>query len=138
MIGYFIKSGDEQVSEMFTPYIWKDKGIGTLIDKELSNKTYGDGLKLILIQYYVEGRFAVNGPEIPTVGKYVNKDKSINVAITVKPNDFHNKKESDRKKYIFDTTINAIELVRDKLIHKKLNFDFSNLINDVKNVFTLY
>jgi hypothetical protein len=49
MIGYFLNSGDESVSEMFTPYIWREHGYGTLFKNYFLNNNYGTDLKLLLI-----------------------------------------------------------------------------------------
>ena len=84
MIGYFLKSGDEVVSKLFSPYLWEEHGFQTFCKNAISNKSYGEGLKLLLIMYYVEGEFAINGPTNPTVSNYSNKSQEISVSITVK------------------------------------------------------
>ncbi|MDE3183515.1 MAG: hypothetical protein KGM16_08860 [Bacteroidota bacterium] len=132
MIGYFLKAGDESVSEMFSPYIWKEHGFGTLFENAYINKSYGNDLKLILIMYYVEGAFNINGPENLKVNNYSNKKKDISVAITVLPNQFHNRNEFERREFIVDSTLKAVKLVRDKLSKKKnLDIKFEELISDV-------
>ena len=138
MIGYFLKSGDETVSKMFTPYLWQEHGLGTLFENRFLKKDYGPDLKLLLIMYYVEGKFDVNGPSLPKVGNYSNKNKDINVAITVKPGQFHDRNEFERREFIFDSTVNAIKLVRDKLAKKKLNINFDELMSDITLVGNAY
>ncbi|MGN6803288.1 MAG: hypothetical protein ACTHJN_15410 [Ginsengibacter sp.] len=135
MIGYFLKAGDESVSEMFSPYIWKEHGFGTLFESAYLNKSYGNDLKLILIMYYVQGKFNVNGPENLKVNNYSNKKKDISVAITVLPDQFHNRNEFDRREFIVDSTLKAIKLVRDKLSKKKnLEIKFEELKSDVLEI----
>ena len=132
MIGYFIKSGDENVSDIFTPYVWREKGFDTFLEKATSGKEYGSDLKLLLIKFYVEGKFDINGPDQPKPGNYSTKNKDIAVEITVKLTDFHNRNDLDRKNFIVSSTLKAIELAREKLSKKKLDIDFDQLLSDVR------
>lgn len=132
MIRYFISAGDENVSGMFSPYIWNNLGFGTLFSNKFSNKSYGSDLKLILIKYYVEGKFEVNGPENPTVSNYSKKNKDISVAYTVHANDFHLRDDFKRKEFIVESTLNAIILVQKKLFKQRLDIDFEGLLADTK------
>jgi len=138
MIKYFLNAGDEAVSNVFSPYIWKDHGLGTLFESEFLNKSYGENLRLLLIMYYVEGKFNINGPEQPKVSNYSNKNKDISVAITVRPEMFHNRNEFERREFIVDSTINAIKLVQSKLSKKKLEIKFDELLSDVIEVGNKY
>lgn len=138
MIGYFLKSGDETVSQIFTPYIWQEHGLATLFESRFKNKDYGPDLKLLLIMYYVEGKFDINGPAIPKISNYSNKNKDLNIAITVKSGQFHDRNEFERREFVFDSTVNAIKLVRDKLAKKKLNINFDELMSDVTSVGNVY
>ena len=134
MIGYFIKSGDASVSKMFTPYVWRESGFATQLDRALWGKNYGEGLDLLLIQYYVEGRFPVFGPSQLKVKNYSAKDKDIAVAIPVKRSEFHEVSETQRRRFIVSSTLNAIEAVRTRLYSRKLNVDFDELYADVERV----
>ena len=131
MLGYFLKSGDETVSKMFTPYIWQEHGLGTLFNNMFSNKVYGPDLKLLLIMYYVEGKFEINGPALTKVNNYSRKNKDINVATTVKLGQFHDRNEFERREFILENTLNAVKLVREKLTKKKLNINFEELMSDI-------
>ncbi|MES2330985.1 MAG: hypothetical protein V4539_15385 [Bacteroidota bacterium] len=131
MIKYFLKTGDEDVSKMFSPYVWQTNGLATLFERTFLNKDYGADLKLLLIMYYVEGRFDINGPQNAKVNNYSNKNKDISVAIAVTPELFHNKNEFERRKFIVDSTLNAVKLVRNKLEKRKLDIDFDLLVSDI-------
>src|SRR5690606_26755774 len=113
---------------MFTPYVWKEHGLDTLIEVKLAKENYGTDLDLLLIQYYVEGKFSSYLPEQPKVGNYLKKNKDIAVAIAVTRDIFHDQNEFERREFIVDSTLNAIELVKAKLIKKKLDIDFDRLI----------
>jgi hypothetical protein len=132
MIRYFISAGDESVSDMFSPYVWNNLGFSTLFSNKFSNKSYGSDLKLILIKYYVEGKFEVNGPEKPKVSNYSKKNKDISVAYTVHTNDFHLRDDIERKEFIVESTLNAIILVQEKLFKQRLDIDFEGLLTDIK------
>jgi hypothetical protein len=138
MIGYFLKSGDEGVSKMFSPYVWEERGFDTLFKKSFSNKQYGKGLKLLLIMYYVEGEFGVNGPDMTKVSNYSVKNQDISVSITVRAEMFHDRNEFERREFIVDSSLSAIQLVQEKLSKKKLNIKFNELMSDVKEVGNMY
>lgn len=132
MVGYFIKGGDEQVSDMFIKYVWQEKGFENYLEELTLNKKYSSELDLLLVQYYVEGKFDTNGPEEPTVSNYSMKEKSISVAMSVRNKDFHNKGERERKEFIVKSTIDAIELAKPKILKKKIEVDWDALLTDVK------
>lgn len=123
---------------MFTPYVWKEHGLDTLIEVKLAKENYGTDLDLLLIQYYVEGKFSSYLPEQPKVGNYLKKNKDIAVAIAVTRDIFHDQNEFERREFIVDSTLNAIELVKAKLIKKKLDIDFDRLIKDIKELANVY
>jgi hypothetical protein len=133
LFGYFIKAGDDKVSELIAPLIWGREGILSLLES-VSKKDYGRDLELVLIQYYVEGEFPVHGPEEMKVGRYSSKEKNIAVAITVHKHNFHNLERNDRKDFVSKTSLDAFEAVAKKLSKRKLYFDFENWINDIKEV----
>ena len=138
MIRYFLKAGDESVSKIFSPYVWEDHGFDTLFKNSFSNKSYGEDLKLLLIMYYVEGEFAINGPSKPTVSNYSKKAQDISVSITVNKQMFHGRNEFERREFIIDSTIDAIKLVQEKLSKKKMEIKLDELISDVTEIGNTY
>jgi hypothetical protein len=138
MIGYYLNAGDEDGSKMFSPYIWDKHGLSTMIKSTLSKTGYGTDMDLLLIQYYVEGKFSSYIPEKPKVGNYLKKNKDISVAIGVTRDVFHDRNEFERREFIVDSTLNAIELVKVRLTKKKLDIDFDSLIKDVKELADTY
>ncbi|QKJ30358.1 hypothetical protein HQ865_11510 [Mucilaginibacter mali] len=132
MIGYYISCSDE-VCDMFKPYVWGKHGIDTVMKIELSND-YGTDLNLLLIQYYVEGKFSNYLPIEPKLGNYKKDSKDITIAIGVTRKGFHEKEEFERREFVVDSTLLAIKLSKNKLFKKKLNIDFDKLLNDVKRV----
>jgi hypothetical protein len=131
MIKYFMNSGDENVSKMFTPYLWGEHGFSTLFEDRYANKQYGNDLKLLLIKYYIEGKFDINGPESIKVNNYLKKSRDIGVDILVPFDKFHYRNEFERREFIVDTSMNAISLVKEKLVPRKLDINFDLLSNDL-------
>ena len=132
MIGYSLISGDEIIGKSFKPYIWKNIGFGDFIEGKLNNYI-NDNLRLILIMYYVDGKFSVNGPEGYKVNNYSPKDRSISVAHTI-PANFWQFSEQERKQYIADSTLRAFELVKKRLEKKKNGIDFESLEHKLKDL----
>ena len=134
MIGYYISCGDTEVCDVFTPYVGMGKGIGIQIESVMKKENYGNDMELLLIQYYVEGRFSSYLPSQPKLGNYVKKNKDIAVAIGVTRAQFHSRNEFERREFIFDITLNAIKLFNERLIKKKLDINFDKLLCDFQNV----
>jgi hypothetical protein len=130
MIGYSIISGGEMAVKNFKPYIWNELGVGDFI-RDKFNDFQTEGLKLILIMYYVDGKFSANGPLDFKVNNYSPKDQSISVAHTI-PVRFWDMSEAERKQYISDSTLHAYVLAKERLIKKKLGIDFENLQNKLE------
>ncbi|MCL4507815.1 MAG: hypothetical protein M1434_00880 [Chloroflexi bacterium] len=133
MIGYFFKAGDPQVASMFLPYIGGPSGLGTLLEP-LMHKNYGDALTLLLIQYYVEGKFQINLPDHLKVRNYSTKNRDIAVVIPVTRSVFHEASEEQRREFLLRSTLDAISAVRARLEKRKVNVDFYRLVKDVEEI----
>ena len=133
MIGYYLNSGDQEGSDMFSPYVWSKHGLDTLMEKKLSND-YGKDMDLLLIQYYIEGRFSNYLPVPPKLGNYMKKSKDITVAVGVTRKLFHDRNEFERREFIVDSTLGAIKLVKERLVKKKLDINFDKLLQDIKEI----
>src|SRR5262245_12155604 len=121
MIGYFVGSGDTEVGKIFTPYLWGEKGLATLLEP-LKDKNYDGDLRLLLIEYYIEGKFSkIFDLEAIKIRNYSNKNKDISVKVPVTRSSFQDRDENGRRKYLVHTTLNAVELVEKRLTKKKLN-----------------
>ena len=131
VIGYFQKTGIGDSDVDFSAYIWGDKGYVKLL-KEILSKNYGNDLELLLIQYYVEEDYKPGwSPEKSRLSNYSNKNKDIAVAFSVTKDKFHNVSEGERRKFVAETTLQAIDLVEERLGKRKLDIDFKRLRKDV-------
>ena len=139
IIRYFLKLGGKQADKVFTPYVWGQFGIKTYLEAKLKCKKYGNDLQLLLVQYYVESEFKPSGyPEHPIMSNYSNKNKDIAVAFPVSKNKFQNVCKKDRRQFIVDTTLQAIEMVEGRLGERKLDIDFDSLRKDFKKASEIY
>lgn len=138
MIGFFIKSGDTEIGNLFRQYVWKELGIDVLIKKNIINN-YSKDLNLLLIMYYVEGKFPVNPPEDGKVNNYSTKEKSISVSISVTKEKFHERTEEERRKFIVESIKLAVKKVNERMSKKKMEFDAEGLLSDLEEkVFSIY
>ena len=93
---------------------------------------------MLLIQFYVAGRFDIFAPDSPKLANYSNKNKDIAVKIPVRHHEFHYVSDSERRKFVANSILNAIELVRSRLEKRKLNIDFNQLQRDAEAVCVKY
>lgn len=124
MIKFFIKSGDPQVSEMFTPYLWGQSGLDKFIEIYLNTEDYGEGLNLLLIKVYVEGRFKIYGPEQLLVENYSKVRKETSAAFTVHRTDFHDKDDDERKSFLTKMVMMVVDNVQLKHEKKLIHYNF--------------
>ncbi|MCE9644959.1 MAG: hypothetical protein K8S20_03085 [Chloroflexi bacterium] len=138
MIGYFVGAGDIEAGKMFDTYLHGENGFANLL-KDLKKTDYGEGLNLLLIEFYIEGNFSTifDVDKIKT-GNYSNKNKDISVKVPVKRTDFHDRTENERRQFIVSTTLKAIELVENRLAKLKLGINFDLLKKDVTNIGKLF
>jgi hypothetical protein len=111
MVGYFVKAGDLAVDADFSPY---SGAFGSLLDKCLAGRDYGDDLVLILIQYHLEGRYLNLPARAYRVMPYRKNERSLSVVVGV-PRTFATKSEVEKRRFIVESTLEAIRLAREKM-----------------------
>lgn len=135
MIGYFIKAGDYRLDPYFKPYQLKLRDI---IKNQMSSKNYGDDLSLILIEYQLEGQFLQLPKEPVSIGRYSKKEHAISVVVGVS-RDFQYYSDVEKKQFIVNTTIKAIQRAKIKMEKMGLNkIDFSQLLEDFQKCAEIY
>lgn len=132
MVGYYVSSGDREADNLFAPYIWGPTGLATFL-KPLERRNYGPGLKLLLIECYVEGQFTEQLFDVIRVRNYSKKDKDISAQVPIRRSDFHDCTDRQRRQFLLNTTLEVIDLVRRRLEKRKLEIDFDHLRQDVEN-----
>jgi len=132
-IRYFLWLGGEDADELFTPYIWGQKSFEYYTEPILSRGSYGNDLRLLLVKFYVEGRLIADGiTSKPKISNYSKKNKDIAVAFSVTREKFHDVGERERREFIVNTTLQAIDMVEGRLGKRKLDINFDSLRRDVK------
>lgn len=131
MIRYFIKSGDLDIGHIFGPYCFS---FSDLIKEKTMGKKYSKDLSLILIEYHLEGKFLELPAKEFKVRSYRRKELAIAVVIGV-PNLFSTWSDFERKNFIINTTLEAINLVMNKLSKRKDLYleGIDRLYSDIKN-----
>lgn len=138
IIKYYCSFQGEGLSDIFLPYIWREHGLGTLLDGDLQTD-YGNDLNLLLIQYFVSNSASdFKDPYCLKIGNYSKKLKDIRVPVAVTLPTFCVMSEVERRMFITISTLNAIEAVRVKLEKKKMDIDFDRLLIDVKRITQKY
>jgi len=133
VVSYFLDLGGEDANELFSPYVWGTSGLGDVMEKRLSGKRYGKDITLILIRYHVYGSLnPLGAPNDVKVSNYMSKTKDVGVSFPVKPHQFKDVSERERRLFVVTTTLQAIDLVERKLGKRKLDIDFESLRRDVK------
>lgn len=133
IIKYFLWLGGEDADELFTPYVWGKDGFEYYTEPILSQASYGIDLRLLLIKFYVVGVLIPDGlPLKPKLLNYSYKNKDIAVAFAVTREKFHDVGERERREYIVNTTLQAIDMVEGRLGKRKLDIEFEALKRDVR------
>jgi hypothetical protein len=131
MVKFFLKAGDSQVSDEFTPYLWGKQGLGTLVEAYVNTRHYGAGMNLLLLQVYVEGRFEVNGPPHVKVGNYSKVREETSAAFTIRREDFQDRSDQQRKDLLSAMVCQAVAAVQRKQAKKAPQYDFQALFERV-------
>lgn len=131
ILGYHTQMWEKNYSE-FSYYVNKPL---YLLERHLKS-TYGEGLKLLLVSYFFDGDDDYKSEDLNRISNYSKKNLDIGVDYVVRFEAFHDKDHEGKKKYIYNTTIDAIRRVRERLgKRKEITIDFDLLENDVRAVF---
>jgi hypothetical protein len=135
MIGYFIMAGDTKVEQNFDPYIWPYRNI---IHEVIVGKNYGSGLKLILIEYLLAGKFMAVPKKRIYRTPLRKKEQALSVRFGV-PIDFVDWDRKIKKNFIVTTTNEAVQLVRKYLLKKEdVDIEFALLLSDLEQCAAIY
>jgi hypothetical protein len=94
--------------------------------------TYGRGIRVFLIEYYLEGKYLQTPNKAYKVNSYLKKDQSISVTFFVQEN-IKTLSANEIRKYIVNTTEEAIHLVKRKMDDNDvITIDFKKMSEDFK------
>lgn len=135
-LGCFISSDiDDPVSDSFVDYVYGSHGVSNLINK-LSSEKYGNDLKIILFQFYVNpDPYLLE--HLKEIENYRKKEKAIGIPIIINESNFFNKSHSERILILKKRMLDKMDLLSEVIKRKKLDTKMDLLIDDLKVLLTL-
>lgn len=127
-----LDSGAEQRNGIIHNYT---RAINKQFDTISNDKFESNDLRFILVSLYVNPPESL-APHIKDIEKYDSGDRSIGMSIIIN-NDFFNKEESERLKYLRDMILNRLNQLSLSIAKKRFDIDMSQLINDVESALNL-
>jgi len=128
MIGYFVKSGDISMSQKILPYI---KEISRIISDRMDSN-YGQGLNILLIKYYLEGKYLAIPNEEYRIENYREVDHSLSIVFYI-PKKLISYSAFEMKNTIIQTSFLAIQMAKEKIENEKIfDVDFKKILFDYK------
>jgi hypothetical protein len=130
-------AGHEQeklAEEQGRSYIWGTKGISETL-KKLKHEDYGKDIVLILLQFYLNPiPYELQG--LKEIENYRRGEKSIGIPIIVSNENFFNKSDEDRYKFLHKAILEKIDLLADVVNKKKFDTKIDLLRKDLNNILT--
>jgi len=118
---------------LFRKYVWGESGICDAL-KKLRHEDYGKDLVLVLFQFYVNPI-----PEwltkLKEIESYRKKEKAIGIPIVVNDEDFFNKTEKERRRFLEKSIFQKLDLLAEVIKRRKLDTDINRLASDLKKIF---
>ena len=127
---------EENKSELqgieFRSYIWQEKGISNSL-RQLQYKYYGEDLKLILFQFYINP-IPYELHSLKEIENYIKSEKSIGIPIVITDNNFFCLSEKNRYIYLIKVILDKINLLEKVINKNKLDTNLKHLKSDIKNL----
>ncbi len=128
-----VKNLKRKEGELFKSYIWGEKGISDIL-KKLNHQDYGQDLKLILFQFYVNP-IPYLLQALKPIEPYRKNEKSIGIPIIINYENFFSKTEILRYDYLQESILQQLDLLSEAVKKKKLDTDTELLKSNVKEIF---
>jgi|SRR5690554_345976 len=113
----------------FRSYIWGEKGISRKIE-QLNFDDYGNDLKLILFQFYVNPDL-VEAQSLLEIEKYRKREKAIGVPVIINRLNFFEKNENERDEFLEKCLMQKLDILEKIIIKEKLDTDIEKLKVDL-------
>lgn len=122
----------EQKGELFRSYIWGETGIGDTL-KKLRHEDYGKDLVMILFQFYVNP-IPYLLENLKEIENYRRKEKAIGIPIIVDDENFFNKSEEERQKFLKHSIFQRLDVLARVVKQKKLDTNIDLLKSDLLKI----
>ena len=134
ILGCFVSSsiGDEK-GGLFRSYIYGENNLVEII-KFLKHNKYGEDLKLILFQFYVNP-IPYLLEHLKPIENYRKSEKAIGIPIIVNDENFFSKSETERYDFLRESILQKLDLLEEMVKKKKLDTNMELLKSDLKNIF---
>ena len=133
VFGCFVSStiGDPMGPE-FRSYIYGENGLKETLSP-LKYSDYGDDLKLILFQFYVNPiPYLVEN--LKEIENYRKKEKAIGIPIIINNENFFSKTEGERYDFLRENLLLKLETLSLVINQKKLDTNIESLKSDLKKI----
>ncbi|MXV50368.1 hypothetical protein GS399_05235 [Pedobacter sp. HMF7647] len=118
--------------KLFRSYLWGKMGISDRL-KKLKSDTYGKDLMIILFQFYINP-LPLELQNLTEIEPYRKKEKAIGVPIIVTDENFFNKSEEGRHRFLKQSILQKLGLLAELVKRKKLDTKIEELRNDVEKI----
>jgi hypothetical protein len=141
ILGCFLKVGFDpnlkrgeahELGNQVSSYIWGERGISDKL-KRLKIKDYGNDLILVLFEFNVKPT-PIELSYLKEIGSYRKKEKSIGIPIIITDENFFNKTEEERYRFLKEVILNKMDLLENVVKKKKLDTDVKKLKGDIDRI----
>lgn len=141
ILGCFLKVGFDpnlkrgeahELGNQVSSYIWGERGISDKL-KRLKIKDYGNDLILVLFEFNVKPT-PIELSYLKEIGSYRKKEKSIGIPIIITDENFFNKAEEERYRFLKEVILNKMDLLENVVKKKKLDTDVKKLKGDIDRI----
>jgi hypothetical protein len=130
--GTEIENEAERKFDLFRDYIWGDYGICNQL-KSLKRSDYGENLQLALFQFYVLPLLEQLA-YLKDIERYRPKERAIGIPIIIHDENFFNKSDLERRKFLKDIILEKLDLLAVVVKRNKLDTDIALLKSDVEKL----
>ena len=122
----------KEQGDLFRSYIWGEKGIDKSL-KNLNNFDYGNDLKLALLQFHIKP-IPYELPYLKEIENYRRKEQSIGMCIIITDENFFNKSEEGRYRFLKEAIMQKMDLLAEVVKKKKLDTNMEQLKADLEKI----
>lgn len=119
-------------NELFCTFIWGEFGICDSL-KSLKRSDYGRSLDFVLFKFYLLPLLE-ELVYLKEIERYRPKERAIGIPIIIHDDNFFNKLDLERRKFLRDTILDKIDLLRVVVKRNKLDTNIELLKADVARI----
>jgi len=121
-----------ELGETFRKYLWDSGGFADII-KPIEYRNYGKDIERILFQFYINPIPELDA-QLEEIEPYRKKEKSIGIPIVLNDDNFFKKGIEERNKFLKETVLKKLDLLKEIITKKKLDTKFDLLKSDLEKI----